>query len=189
MNNILRLNAQGIPTAWLSLEQAANLYVKLDVIWELGDKRFQLTGGINRANGERSKLKLSPIIATRSAGIYSDIHREKAPSLSNKMLFRRDDHRCMYCGNKGSALELTRDHVVPTSRGGKDIWENVVAACARCNNFKADRCPEEAGMSLLAIPFRPNIFEAMYLAQHRVLEDQMKYLRAQFTSNREWRAA
>lgn len=185
MGRVLRLDIRGTPTAWISREEAAVLYMKKLVQWELGDKCLKMFGGINRRTGLRSFLEISPVIATSGAALR---HTENI-GFNNRMLFRRDNYQCMYCGNQQHHLLLTRDHVVPRCRGGRDIWENVVAACSRCNNFKADRTPEEAGLELLAIPFRPNIFESMYLAQHRILVDQMEYLERQFSGNRMWHAA
>ena len=74
--------------------------------------------------------------------------------LSRKNILRRDGHRCQYCGR--GDLTLTLDHVLPVSRGGEDGWENLVCACVKCNNKKGDRTPEEAHMSLLRRPMRPN---------------------------------
>ena len=73
--------------------------------------------------------------------------------LSRKNVLRRDRHACQYCGERG---RLTIDHVLPKSRGGKDSWENLVAACVPCNNRKGDRTPGEAGMTLARKPFRPS---------------------------------
>ena len=73
--------------------------------------------------------------------------------LSRKNVLRRDRHRCQYCRSND---RLTIDHVIPKSRGGKDTWENLVAACVPCNNRKGSRTPEEAGMPLLRKPFRPS---------------------------------
>ncbi len=58
---------------------------------------------------------------------------------------------------------LSRDHVTPFSRGGHDTWSNVVSACRRCNNAKASRTPEQAGMQLLAVPFTPTYAEYIFL--------------------------
>ena len=69
----------------------------------------------------------------------------------------------------------------PVSKGGRDIWTNVVTSCRRCNNRKADRLPEAAGMELLAVPFAPNKYEFLYLSNHNVLADQMEFLSARFT--------
>lgn len=74
--------------------------------------------------------------------------------LSRKNILRRDGHRCQFCGR--GDVPLTVDHVVPTSRGGEDTWENLVAACVRCNNKKGDRTPDEAHMPLKRNPIRPN---------------------------------
>jgi len=59
-------------------------------------------------------------------------------------LLQRDNHECAYCGRRATTV----DHVLPRSRGGRDEWLNTVAACTRCNNVKADRTPDEAGMTL-----------------------------------------
>jgi 5-methylcytosine-specific restriction endonuclease McrA len=183
MDKILRLNVSGTPTHWLSREEAVLQYAKGLVRWEYGDDNSMMFGGINR-HGAQSSMAIRAVIATSGT-----IHVKRRTSFNNIMLFKRDDHRCMYCGRNFRLGDLSRDHVFPRARGGKDIWENVVASCKRCNHAKADRTPEEAGMPLLAVPFRPNIFEAMYLSQHVVLADQMDYLSKQFSRNREWKAA
>ena len=92
----------------------------------------------------------------------------------------------LHFGGQFSRGNLTRDHVLPISRGGDDKWENVVAACKRCNWLKDCQTPEEARMPLLAVPFRPNTYEWHYLAKERVLADQMEYLSQQFKAERDW---
>lgn len=77
----------------------------------------------------------------------------KRVMLSRKNVLKRDRHTCQYCGGTD---DLTIDHVVPKSRGGRDTWENLVAACVACNNQKGDLTPEEAGMRLARQPFRPS---------------------------------
>ncbi|MFC2131451.1 HNH endonuclease [Bacteroidota bacterium] len=74
--------------------------------------------------------------------------------LSRRNIHYRDNSHCQYCGKK--TKELTIDHVIPKSRGGDDSWENLVSACKKCNNKKANRTPEEAGMKLIKKPYRPN---------------------------------
>ena len=73
--------------------------------------------------------------------------------LTRREVFIRDRYRCQYCDVL--TRDLTIDHVVPRVRGGEHQWENVVAACARCNHRKAGRSPKEAGMRLLTVPQRP----------------------------------
>ncbi|MEE8262387.1 MAG: HNH endonuclease [Gammaproteobacteria bacterium] len=90
----------------------------------------------------------------------------------------------MYCGGEFSQQHLTRDHLMPMSRGGKDRWSNVVATCRSCNTRKGNRTLEEAGMSLLAVPYVPNWAEYLALSNRRILADQMEFLKSQFTGRR-----
>lgn len=182
---VLRLDKTGLPIAWISPEQAATIAVKGQILWSLGDDALVLHGGINRL-GEQSVLSLPSILACSG-----DVEKPKlVPPLSNRTLFRRDDHYCMYCGNQFGDKQLTRDHVLPLSQGGANSWKNVVAACQRCNNHKGGKTPEQAGMELLAVPFTPNIYEFMYLSNRHIIGDQMEYLRTRFRgSSRLWQAA
>ena len=84
--------------------------------------------------------------------------------LTRKNIIKRDSHKCQYCGKSS---DLTIDHIIPRSRGGKDTWENLVAACDRCNHKKGNRTPKEANMPLLRDPFRPNhiIFLREYMGR------------------------
>ncbi|MEX0594136.1 MAG: HNH endonuclease [Balneolaceae bacterium] len=72
--------------------------------------------------------------------------------LTRRNVMRRDRQTCQYCGTRS---DLTLDHVMPKSRGGKDTWENLVTACNRCNVRKGNRTPEEAEMPLEQEPYRP----------------------------------
>lgn len=85
--------------------------------------------------------------------------------LNNDNLFLRDDETCQYCGRTRAELprkmRLTRDHVLPTSRGGKDAWDNVVTACGACNHQKDARTPEEAGLTLRVKPRVPLVYEIL----------------------------
>ena len=181
MHAILKLDVAGQPRGWLSLQEAISAYARGDVIYGIGEALPPVFGGVQRLTGIRSQITLQPIVA-----LDGRVFDHFTPPLCNRTLFRRDDHRCLYCGNRFSRSELTRDHVVPTSRGGTDKWENVVAACKRCNWLKDCKTPEEAGMPLLAVPFKPNSYEWHYLAKDRVLADQMEYLSTQFRADRDW---
>lgn len=175
---ILRLNKAGIPVSWLTREETATLLVKDQVIWSLGDTVMEIRGGYNRV-GVQSVLKLPSIVAC-DGKVHSDNYD---PPLENKFLFRRDKNICLYCGGQFAVGDLSRDHIQPISRGGLDVWTNVVTSCRRCNNHKADRNPEEAHMELLAIPFVPNQYEFLYLSNHNVLADQMEFLSARFSKH------
>ena len=82
-------------------------------------------------------------------------HPKKLVNFSRKNLCMRDGYRCAYCGNSHKDADLTIDHIVPTSRGGRTEWTNCVLACYSCNQKKADRTPEEAKMPLRTKPARP----------------------------------
>jgi 5-methylcytosine-specific restriction endonuclease McrA len=89
----------------------------------------------------------------------------KGVMLNRNNLFKRDKHTCQYCG---ADKRLTLDHVVPRSKGGKSSWKNLVTACHRCNTLKGDKTPEQAGMMLRTLPFRPTLsyFLAEYAERH-----------------------
>ena len=70
-------------------------------------------------------------------------------------IYARDQNRCQYCGRQFPRAELNLDHVVPRSKGGTSVWENVVCSCHRCNRLKGGRTPIEAGMRLIRQPRRP----------------------------------
>ncbi len=77
---------------------------------------------------------------------------QQSRGLSRKNILLRDRNTCQFCGKIFAASELTLDHVVPRSRGGRSSWENLVASCYQCNNRKGDRTPEEAGIKLVRRP-------------------------------------
>lgn len=177
---ILHLNSAGSPVEWLNAEQAAYYYAKGLVAWTYGEPIATLHGGHNR-QGEQTIMELHPVIANKG-GAWRNM---PSPPLTNAVLFQRDEQMCLYCGGEFPERLLTRDHIHPQSRGGKDIWMNVVTSCKRCNEHKGARTPEEAGMPLLAVPFVPNQAEYLYLMRHRkVLGSQMDILRARFRSQR-----
>ena len=178
---ILRLNLAGQPIDWLSWEEAVCLYARDLVVWTLGDTVRQVRGGTCRLRGQRSVVELPSIVACGGERLARP--RCNSP-LTNPTLFARDGHLCMYCARAFPANELTRDHIQPVSRAGADRWQNVVAACRRCNQHKANRTPEEADMQLVALPFKPNNAEYLALRNiRRIRGDQMDFLRGQFSKN------
>jgi len=84
---------------------------------------------------------------------------DKVPKLTlrfnRRNLFGRDKNTCQYCGLVKPLAQLSFDHVIPTSRGGKTTWENVVCCCLKCNGKKGDKLPKEANMKLIKKPVRP----------------------------------
>ncbi|WP_337845824.1 HNH endonuclease [Thermus sp.] len=90
--------------------------------------------------------------------------------LNRRNVLRRDRYTCQYCGRQGG--DLTVDHVLPKSRGGRSTWENLVAACRACNLKKGDRTPEEAGMRLLRSPRAPKT--PLFLADLKEIPEAWK---------------
>ncbi|MGJ4803904.1 HNH endonuclease [Luteimonas sp. SDU82] len=179
---LLSLDAHGRALNWISWQDAACLYAREAVAWTLGDPCLNVRGGTSRETGARSTLDLHPIIAAR--GQVRPQALDPTPALTNASLFARDQHLCMYCGKGYSRQLLTRDHVVPLSRGGRDIWENVVCACFHCNSRKGGRTPQQASMPLLAIPYRPSWIEHLILSNRNILADQMAFLRSHLPKRR-----
>lgn len=80
----------------------------------------------------------------------------KGPKFNRHNVYLRDKGRCQYCDRKVSKSEFTYDHVVPRRQGGKTTWKNVVIACSKCNQRKADHTPKQAGMRLRSKPVKPH---------------------------------
>ena len=83
----------------------------------------------------------------------------RRPAFTRFNVFLRDRFACQYCGYRSQLEELTFDHIVPRSRGGRTTWTNVVAACSTCNVRKGNRLPKEARMHPLTWPERPTVHE------------------------------
>lgn len=172
---ILTLDARGLPHRWINWQAACHYYALDMVAWTIGSLQFRFTGGISRATGLRSEITANSIIAIKGRSFRPDSHA-RVPPLSNRELFHRDRYICAYCGDRFSGNVLTREHIVPVSRGGRDIWMNVVTACRPCNQQKSGRTPEEARMALLYAPYVPNKAEYLILCNRNILADQMDFL-------------
>jgi 5-methylcytosine-specific restriction endonuclease McrA len=178
---ILRTDVAGMPLDWIDFREAARIYYLGHVAYSCGTPLYTVHGGVNARSGLRSQIQINSIIATHGdSHVMYKARRHYSPPLSNQALFARDARLCLYCGERFPVNQLSRDHVKPISQGGDDSWQNVVTACKRCNNYKAGRLPEEAGMELLAVPFVPTHAEYVYLQSRRVLADQMEFLLAHF---------
>ncbi len=99
-------------------------------------------------------MNLPSVLALKE---YVDVTR--APAFTRFNLFLRDKWSCQYCGNKFKTHELTFDHVVPRSKGGKTNWENIVAACQCCNTKKGNAMPDDIGMHPIKKPAQPSVYE------------------------------
>lgn len=87
------------------------------------------------------------------------MHHWQSLAPTRRAIFIRDNFTCAYCGKTIRDGEITVDHIVPKSRGGKWTWTNLVTSCSECNQKKGDRLPHEAGMSLIYKPKKPSGFQ------------------------------
>jgi 5-methylcytosine-specific restriction endonuclease McrA len=172
---MLSLDAHGRILDWMHWQDAVCLYVRGAVAWTMGEPCLTVHGGTCRQTGLQSTIVLHPIVAARSHAHPRAL--DPSPALTNTALFARDASMCMYCGKEFGRHSLTRDHVQPISKGGRDTWENVVSACFHCNSRKGGRTPQQAGMPLLAVPFRPSWVEHLILSNRHILADQMAFLK------------
>lgn len=183
--NILAIDRSWEPHAWLGMEDAITLESKGLVLDHLGESIMAYHGGINRVSGVQSMIVTSSIIVIDGA---PNPRKYREPALTNASLFQRDRCLCAYCGGQFKASDLTRDHVHPTSKGGRDVWMNVVSACWSCNAMKGDILPgaKLPGKSLgpqmtgrmdpLFVPYVPCRAEHMILKNRGIKADQMQFL-------------
>ena len=158
--NIVQINPDG---------PAANLGI------QPGDSIVSLKIPADPARPESASKQMS-VAEVGWPHAYSVI--QDTPGLTNPMLFARDRQVCAYCGGRFMYRDLSRDHIVPASRGGRDTWMNSVTACRSYNTRKGNRAPEQANMPLLYVPYVPNRHEHFILRNRRILADQMEYLLA-----------
>lgn len=174
---ILQLDIQGTPQAWISLEDAALHYASGTVAWEEGDGPLAtLRGGWNVRSNRQSQIVLQPIIAVNGSPRRNLF--DVVPTVTKAKLLRRDRYTCAYCASAFPERDLQVEHIVPDSRNGPYDWMNLVTACAWCNARKANRTPDEAGMPLVYLPYVPNRFEDFLLAGRHVRADVHEWLAA-----------
>jgi 5-methylcytosine-specific restriction endonuclease McrA len=173
---ILIIDSHGQPVRWALMQRAARYYAAGKVVTELGENLFGMAGGVQEATGTRSEFVTSSIVMIR--GRHRIPYGHAHVGLTKHRLFVRDRHVCAYCGSLFAEGELTVEHIVPVSRGGRHIWTNVVTACRSCNTRKGNRTPDMARMSLLYVPYAPSRHEHFILRNRRILADQMEYLLA-----------
>lgn len=165
----LTLNASYEPLTVLPVRRALRLVL---------DEKAEILE-IDRGRVYRSEKARLPCPVVIRLVRFVHVPRRFRRQVTNTFLFARDAYRCQYCGQHRNRLRgrqfLTRDHVLPLSRGGGNTWENVVTACSPCNNRKGSRTPEEAGMGLLHTPREPNYVELVW-AVRRVTPVQAKYI-------------
>lgn len=144
MGQVLVLNATYEPLSIVSVKRAIVLLLK--------EKAELIEAAEAKLRAENYSLPYPLVIRLV---YYVKIPRLMSLPVTRRTVLARDHYTCQYCGEMPPRPELTLDHVVPRSRGGKTNWENVVVACQKCNGRKGSRTPAEANMKLLAEPKRP----------------------------------
>jgi 5-methylcytosine-specific restriction endonuclease McrA len=119
------------------------------VVLVLAEKAVVVETGEGALHGPSVVLPIPAVV--RLARFVRVPYRAEVP-LTRKGVLVRDGHRCVYCGAAATSL----DHVIPRSRGGPHVWENVVAACHRCNHAKADRSVADLGWRMRCAPRAPS---------------------------------
>lgn len=110
-------------------------------------------------------------------------HLPRRPVKFNRRnIYARDENRCQYCGKKFPLSELSLDHIIPRSLGGKATWDNIVCACTRCNVKKGGRTPDQAHMKLIQHPVKPKRNPAVHIHLSHERYQSWK----QFLSNAYW---
>ena len=161
MRSALVLNATFEPLSVVSFRRAICLVI---------DEKAEMIehdGGVIRS--ESLTLPSPAVIRLR---YMVKAPRYRAAVVSRRAVFMRDEYRCQYCGNRADSI----DHVVPRSRGGKEVWENLAAACRPCNTAKRDRTPAEAGMRLLRPCSAPRASAWVVAGSARVPDTWKPYL-------------
>ncbi len=176
MHQVLTLDQGGRPSRWASWEEALIYKVKGLIAWSLGDE-MPYRGGTCRLTGEETVVFVPNIIAVKNEVFDGYI------PLTNNNLFQRDNHQCCYCGHRFSRQNLTREHIVPTSRGGKDVWVNCASCCKSCNGLKGNRLLEELGWELQYVPYVPSKTESLLLVGRNIQTDQAQFLKACLPKN------
>ena len=161
MQSALVLNATYEPLSVVSVRRAVCLV--------LAEKAEILHDDGTELHSARCRVARPLVIRLRYV-VKVPFHRRAA--LSRRAVFARDEHRCQYCGGHADSI----DHVMPRSRGGEHVWENVAAACRVCNLRKRDRTPDEAGMRLARRPATPRELAWVVVAVGQVPEVWRPYL-------------
>jgi len=166
----LALNASFEPLTILPIRRALRLVIdKKAEILEVDERRI--------FHSERREMAC-PIVIRLARFVH--VPRKFRRQVTNTFLFARDHYRCQYCGRHRAQLRgrefLTRDHIVPLSRGGGNTWHNVVTACSPCNNRKGSNLPDEVGMHPHHHPLEPNYVELVW-AVRRITPVQAKYIK------------
>lgn len=149
MEQVLLLNITYEPLRIINWKKAITLLIlgKIEVLEEYGRDIHSVT----------FTIKLPSVVR-----LLMMVRRPKNQiRFSRQNIYARDKYKCQYCGRKLPGEDLSYDHVVPKSRGGKTLWNNIVTSCMECNRKKGGRTPKEANMRLIRKPSKPKWLPAL----------------------------
>lgn len=152
MRRTLLLNAGYEPLNFITDHRAIGLLIKgrAEVI-------VNMEGKLSVWDGKTFNSPTTSIQVPATLRLISRVNsKQRAPKFRKKVLFNRDDWKCQYCNTDVNWKTAEVEHIMPSSRGGKNSWFNCVTSCHGCNKFKGNKTPEEAGMRLLRRPTMPN---------------------------------
>lgn len=165
-SQVLVLNASFEPIHICGIRRAIILIVK----------------GMARSEQNTNRVMRSPSTAIPVPAVIRLSHFVHIPyrkkAYSKKHIYLRDNFTCQYCGKTGLPNELTLDHILPQSRGGKSVWENLVTSCQKCNTKKSDLTPKEANMRVLNKPKPLSSYFYLHLVRSKARNNEYwrKYL-------------
>jgi len=166
----LALNASFEPLTMVPVRRALRLVI---------DGKAEIVEAEQGRTVRSARLSLPRPVVIRLVK-FIHVPRKFRRQVTNTFLFARDRYTCQYCGRDQSLLRhrecLTRDHLIPLSRGGSNMWDNVVTACSTCNARKGNHLPEEVHMLPLHAPVEPH-FVHLAWAVRRLTPSQAKYIR------------
>jgi 5-methylcytosine-specific restriction endonuclease McrA len=163
MSNVLVLNFSYEPLGVVGFQRAVRL---------LFARKVEVVHSAGRVIRTTSLAFPLPSIVRM---LYYVRRSRKRVALTKKNVLLRDDYVCAYCTSRGGS-DMTVDHVVPRSRGGASIWENLVASCSTCNARKGNRTPEEARMPLRRRPREPRAIPWIVIRRNTAPDEWAKYL-------------
>jgi len=174
---VLICDVAGTPRAWADEQTGCCYYARKKVVWALGTLVKTFVGGHNE-KAEQSRVDVMSILGVTGPIFEKEWYERETVYAERMILYGRDRYTCAFCGEVFTVRNLTIDHLVPRSKGGKNTWMNTVSACKPCNVKKSDRTPEEAGMHLLYAPYSPSIHEKMVLKNRNITDEQLEFLLA-----------
>lgn len=172
MQKVLVCDAAYQPHHWVRWQDAIILKYKDLICNESGSLSFY-HGGESRITGYRTKIEIGSIMFLRDILKYDS----RGIPLTNQNLFARDNNKCIYCGRVYSDIKLSRDHIIPVSKGGRNVWQNVATCCKVCNHAKGDESLKKLGWEMLYKPYVPVHSERLIMQHRHASKEQKEFLK------------